>query len=116
MNRLFQMINENETQTVVAPPVAPAAVAPVASSDEELLDSYSRTVSRVVRQISPSVVNIEIRKLVATKAGKTEARGGGSGFIFTPDGFVLTNSHVVHGADQIDVMLADGSRYQARLI
>jgi S1-C subfamily serine protease len=76
--------------------------------DVELLDSYSRTVSSVVQQVGPSVVNIEIHA--------RGNRGGGSGFIFTPDGFILTNSHVVHNAERIDVMLADGSRYRARLI
>src|SRR5450432_190776 len=111
MNRLTQIINELDPQT----PTAAAPAAP-SVSDEQLLDAYSRTVSQVVRQISPSVVNIEIRKTVATRSGKTEAHGGGSGFIFTPDGFILTNSHVVHDADKIEVALADGSRYHARLI
>ncbi len=96
--------------------MAVAAPAQGHINDEPLLDAYSRTVSQVVRQVSPSVVNIEVRKTVPTKSGRTEARGGGSGFIFTPDGFAMTNSHVVHDADHIEVMLADGSRYAARLI
>lgn len=112
MNRLFDLISDNETQQVTT---ATAAV-PSPVSDDELLDAYSKSVSRVVRQVSPSVVNIEISKTVPTRSGKQEARGGGSGFIFTPDGFALTNSHVVHDADKIEVALADGSRYHARLI
>jgi S1-C subfamily serine protease len=111
MNRLFNLINDNEPQTATA-----SAPLPPSAGDEQLLDAYSRTVSQVVRQISPSVVNIEIRKTVPTRSGKTEQHGGGSGFIFTPDGFVLTNSHVVHDADHIEVHLADGSHYRARLI
>jgi S1-C subfamily serine protease len=107
---IFDLINNSEpNQTAVAPLPTPV-------NDSELLDSYSRTVSRVVRQVSPAVVNIEIRKTVPTRRGPHEAHGGGSGFIFTPDGFALTNSHVVHDADQIHVSLADGSHYGARLI
>jgi S1-C subfamily serine protease len=103
MNRIRNLIDNTGHQDV-ATAVAPAPPAP----DADLLDSYSRTVSTVVRQVSPSVVNIEIHA--------RGNRGGGSGFIFTPDGFILTNSHVVHHADRIDVMLSDGSRYRARLI
>ncbi len=109
MNRIQQIIDEAESPIAAATPVA-------SHGDEQLLDAYSRTVSRVVRLVSPSVVNIEIRKEMQTPRGKHEARGGGSGFVFTPDGFILTNSHVVHDADHIEVMLADGSRYRARLI
>jgi S1-C subfamily serine protease len=112
MNRFFEVINESNSANATA--VAPAQ--PAEAADASLLDSYSRTVSSVVRQMSPSVINIEIRKTVSTPRGKQEARGGGSGFIFTPDGFALTNSHVVHDADQIEATLADGSRYHARLI
>ncbi|HEY7090669.1 MAG TPA: trypsin-like peptidase domain-containing protein [Tepidisphaeraceae bacterium] len=112
-NDTVRLISSAMSEEGAAPMVAPAPLPP---PDESLLDAYSQTVSRVVRQVSPSVVNIEIGKKVATRQGPQEARGGGSGFFFTPDGFILTNSHVVHGADRIDVMLSDGSRYAARLI
>src|SRR5215831_1552067 len=90
-----------------------------ADSDEALLDAYSQTVICVAERVSPSVVNIEIRRpRNDRRAGRNrfpqEARGSGSGFIFTPDGFILTNSHVAHGADGIDVTLADGRRYEAQ--
>lgn len=81
------------------------AQSPPPVDDDELLDSYSRTVTSAVARIMPSVVNITIDK-----------RGGGSGFLFTPDGFVLTNSHVVRDAKQIEVTLSDGLRCGARLV
>src|SRR5262245_32450780 len=90
-----------------------------ADSDEALLDAYSRTIMGGAERVSPSVVNIEIRhKRNGRRAGRErspqEARGSGSGFIFTPDGFILTNSHVANGADGIEVTLADGRRYEAQ--
>jgi S1-C subfamily serine protease len=69
--------------------------------------------------VSPSVINIEIRRQHNDRrAGRgrfpQESRGSGSGFIFTPDGFILTNSHVAHGAAAIEVTLADGRKYDAQ--
>ena len=86
---------------------------------EDLMDAYSRAVISAAEKVSPSVVYIEIGTNGPTGKNNRpsrEARGSGSGFIFTPDGFVLTNSHVVHGASSIEVTVADGHRYQAALI
>lgn len=77
--------------------------------DDELLDSYSRTISAVSSRIAPSVVNIR----VMTKSGRA---GGGSGFVIAPDGFILTNSHVVQAATELEITLHDGRLYPARIV
>ena len=82
------------------------------TSDTQLLDLYSQTVIAATNKISQSVVYINVKTL----SGGREQSGGGSGFIFTPDGYIFTNSHVVHNARSIDVTLSDGRSLPARLI
>ncbi|HTG14418.1 MAG TPA: trypsin-like peptidase domain-containing protein, partial [Blastocatellia bacterium] len=88
---------------------------------DDLMDAYSRAVITAAEKISPSVVYIEVQQLIRSRRGNArqvprEARGSGSGFIFTPDGFILTNSHVVHGAKRIEVTVSDGHKHLADLI
>jgi S1-C subfamily serine protease len=96
-----------------------SAVAPRSpAGDDSLLDAYSTAVIGAVERMSPSVVNIEVHQSAGrTRSGEPrERRGGGSGFVFTPDGLILTNSHVVHDAVRIGVTMADGQRMPATLI
>ena len=87
-------------------------------SDSSLLDAYSKAVVGAAEKISPSVVKIEVAQAARGRSGEQrERQGGGSGFVFTPDGLILTNSHVVHGAVRIHVSLPDGqNRYPAHVI
>ncbi|OWJ61105.1 S1C family serine protease [Paraburkholderia caledonica] len=87
-------------------------------SDDALLDAYSRTVIGALERVQQAVAFISVeRRLAGAATRERGARGGtGSGFIFTPDGYLLTNSHVVHGATHIQVTLADGSRFDADLV
>src|SRR5436305_1045015 len=79
-----------------------------------LLDEYSRAVVNAVERVAPSVVNIEVQQ--RSKNQPRDIAGNGSGFVITPDGFILTNSHVVHGAIRIVVNLSGGRDYPAQLI
>lgn len=76
-----------------------------ANGDDQLLDAYSETVVGAVERVAPAVVHLQVEK-----------KGSGSGFAFTPDGLLLTNSHVVHGAKRIRATFADGTTADADLI
>ena len=85
--------------------------------DVGLLDAYSERVAGVAERAARAVIHLEVRGRVASSAREGEAPGGsGSGFFISPDGYALTNSHVVHGAHEIRVALADGRRLAADLI
>jgi S1-C subfamily serine protease len=94
------------------------AVDETVAGDGALLDAYSRAVAAAVDRVAPAVVHLQGRQRDRTEAdAASEAPvGAGSGVIFTPDGFVLTNSHVVHGAKAIEATLLDGRSFPAYLV
>jgi S1-C subfamily serine protease len=103
-----------------APPgPLPVEPAPMAGLDgelpEEVLDAYSAAVVQVAERVGPSVVNIQVTHR-SRRGPRYEAQGGGSGVIIAPDGYIMTNSHVVHGAASLAVTLADGRELPAGLV
>jgi len=105
MHPQLKLVAGEAAQAPALPPAAPV-------DDAMLLDAYSEAVVGAVERVSPSVVKIDVQH--ADRRGRTE--GSGSGFVFTTDGFALTNSHVVHGAAKITAVLADGRRVPATLV
>src|SRR6266568_5581022 len=105
------LLNESET----GPEFELSQVSP-GQDDTMLLDEYSRTVVSAADRVGPAVVNIDIKQRLDSRRGPREVGGSGSGFVIAPDGFILTNSHVVRAANQIAVSLSDGREYPAQLI
>jgi len=93
-------------------------VAKLERRDEDAaLDAYSQTVTSVAEQVSPSVVRLDVEGVPAPGARRPDkTAGSGSGFVFTPDGYVLTNSHVVSGAKRITLTTLDGRKLPAELV
>ncbi len=89
-----------------------------AGPGSEILDAYSQAVTGAVRKVGPSVAHVHVKRRGDDGHARMhrETRGTGSGVIITPDGYCVTNSHVVEIADEYNVTLADGSRYSAELI
>jgi len=108
--RTLKMINNSSGGE--APP-GPCEVGAAEKMDVELLDAYSRAVITVVDAVGPAVVSISTG--TRSKAAGSDAGGTGSGVIIAPDGYVLTNDHVVHGAKRLIVSLTDGTTHEATL-
>lgn len=114
MNPSFQWTSGNGASET---PTSRADDAPL--DDAALMDAYSHAVTSAVEAVGPSVVNIEARLRGHDKrSGATWSKpaGAGSGFVFTPDGLILTNSHVIHGAAELEVTLQDGRKIPADLV
>jgi S1-C subfamily serine protease len=92
------------------------AAAPIPTQDQPLLDAYSRAVVNAVEVVSPSVVSIDVQKHGSSGRRPRAQAGAGSGFVFAADGLILTNSHVVDDASEIQVTLPDGREEGADLI
>ena len=95
--------------------IADAANDAAGDVDDGLLDAYSGAVIGALERVAPAVTFIEVVH-AAKQNARGSARGSGSGFLFTPDGYLLTNSHVVHGSEKITVGLNDESRFSADLV
>src|SRR4030042_3122789 len=81
---------------------------PAPPSDAELLDAYSRAVTAVVERIGPAVVSIHVDE--GRRSSEFEPAGAGSGFVITPDGYILTNTHVVANARDLRALFIDGHK------
>jgi len=108
---VLRLLNYQGGNAVGSP--APATL----ENDSLLLDAYSQTVVRVVEDVGPSVVHIRVKQKKRDRGGRErEAEGSGSGFVFAPDGYIVTNNHVVEEAAVIEAILPNGTGFTAELI
>src|SRR6476619_6655507 len=91
-----------------------AATAPL--DEAPLLDAYSNAIIHAVERVAPAVVHLEITGKATGRRRGSDVSGSGSGFFFTPDGFLLTNSHVAFGAQAIRATFSDGATHPAHLV
>jgi S1-C subfamily serine protease len=106
MSNIFRFLGEGASAT------ADAAALPNGRDDSRLMDAYSNAVVDVVEAVSPAVVHVQVRGARGGRMGQ----GSGSGVIVSPDGLVLTNNHVIEGAQSIMLSQGDGQRFGARLV
>jgi S1-C subfamily serine protease len=113
--RLVRSVSDNSTK---AHPLSSGVDSTI--GDGLLLDAYSQAVISSTDRVNPSVVHINVSQRQPSanhvSDGPQQRMGSGSGFVFTPDGFILTNSHVVHGASRIRVTLFDGRQFDAQMV
>src|SRR5947208_16272317 len=103
---MLNVVSNEDLQSNTNPLTSPARP----HDDDALLDAYSQAVVGAVERVGPAVVHLEV------ELGASSRRGTGSGFAFTPDGLLLTNSHVVHGARRVKATFADGFSRDADLL
>ncbi len=122
IRRIYQGGRGVAEAPLVVEPATPekSASLPESVDDGELLDVYSQTVSGVAASVSRAVVNIRVGRSAGANSNAPQQGGrqesGGSGFIVAPDGYIVTNSHVVHGAERMEVTLADTRVFPAELV
>jgi S1-C subfamily serine protease len=113
MGRLANIFDTNDSKLNVVS----GNPSPQGESDDQLfMDPYSATIINAISKVSPSVVQINIRKPHPRQRAEQGPDATGSGFIVSPEGFVVTNSHVVNSAGEIEVNLPDGTSFKAELI
>jgi S1-C subfamily serine protease len=94
-----------------------AAASPAPIPDATLLDAYSHAVSSAVAAVAPAVAHVRVERSARSSRGARSAReGAGSGFLITPDGYLVTNSHVAGGASALEVTLPDGRTVSAEIV
>lgn len=104
---LMRLINAEEDSPVPVPGGFESR-----NRESEALDAYSRVIVTVAAELGPAVVNLRVE----AGDGSRRSGGSGSGFLFTPDGFLLTNHHVVRGSGRLRVRLNDGREVAGRVV